>query len=94
MSLEWNDEQTHILIDERKNGNVECHWTPKRNKRIFWEKIAEKLNQIYNTNYFTEGDCNKKFLALNRAYYVSNIIIEHPYTYPDSDLIYLAYVDG
>ena len=94
MSLEWDDEQTRILINEHKNGNVEYHWTPKHNKRDFWEKIAEKLNQIYNTNYFTGGDYNKKFLALTQAYYVSNIIIEYPYTYPDSDLIYLVYIDG
>jgi len=71
MSLEWNDEQTHILTDERKNGNVEYHWTPKRNKRIFWEKIAEKLNEVNNSNYFTGEACNKKFLSLTRAYYVS-----------------------
>ncbi|RIA79120.1 hypothetical protein C1645_882821 [Glomus cerebriforme] len=70
MSLEW-DEQTRILIDERKNGNVEYHQTPKRNKRLFWEKIAEKLNQTYNTNYFTREDCNKKFLTLTRAYYTA-----------------------
>ena len=71
MSLEWNDEQTHILIDERKNGNGEYHWTPKRNKRIFWKKIAEKLNEVNNSNYFTGKACNKKFLSLTRAYYVS-----------------------
>ena len=76
MSLEWSEEETRILIDERKIGNVEYHQTPKRNKRIFWENIAERLNRIYNTNYFTGEACNKKFLALTRAYYVSNMIIE------------------
>ena len=71
MSLEWNDEQTRILIDKRKNGNEEYHCTPNRNKRNFWEKIAEKLNENYNTNYFTGEACNKKFLSLTRAYYVT-----------------------
>lgn len=75
MSLEWDDEQTCILINERKNGNKEYHQTPKRSKRIFWEEIANNLNQMYNTNYFTGEDCNKKFLSLTRAYYVNNIII-------------------
>lgn len=71
MSLEWNNEQTHFLINERKNGNEEYHCTPNRNKRIFWEKIAEKLNEVNNLNYFTGKACNKKFLLLTRAYYVS-----------------------
>lgn len=71
MSLEWNDEQIRILINERKNGNGEYHRTPKCNKRIFWEKIAEKLNEINNSNYFTGKACNKKILILTRAYYVS-----------------------
>ena len=71
MSLEWNDEQTRILIDECKNGNEEYHRTPKRNKRIFWEIIAEKLNEVNNSNYFTGEACNKKFLSLTHAYYIS-----------------------
>ena len=49
----------------------EYHRTPKRNKRIFWEKIAEKLNEVNNSNYFIGEACNKKFLSLTRAYYVS-----------------------
>ncbi|CAB5166623.1 hypothetical protein RhiirA5_477251 [Rhizophagus irregularis] len=71
MSLEWNAEQTRILIDERKMGNEEYHQTPKRCKKIFWEEIAEKLNENYNTNYFTGEACNKKFLSLTRAYYTT-----------------------
>ena len=85
MSLEQNEEETRFLIDERKNGNEEYHQTPKRNKRIFWEEIANKLNQIHNTNYFTGEGCNKKFLTLTRAYYVSNIIIAN--TPPNPTLI-------
>ncbi|RGB21937.1 hypothetical protein C1646_731540 [Rhizophagus diaphanus] len=73
MSLEWNDKQTRILIVEHKNGNGEYHQTPKRNKRMFWEKIAEKLNEINNSNYFTGEACNKKFLSLTRAYYVQRL---------------------
>jgi len=60
-----------MLIDERKNGNEEYHRTPNRNKRNFWEDIANEINRVNNTNYFTGEDCNKKFLALTRAYYVS-----------------------
>ena len=71
MSAQWSEEQTRMLIDARKNGNEEYHRTPNRNKRNFWEDIANEINRVNNTNYFTGEDCNKKFLALTRAYYVS-----------------------
>lgn len=67
MSLEWNDDQTRILINERKNGNGECHRTPKCNKRIFWEKIAEKLNEINNSNYFTGGSLQQEIFNSNSS---------------------------
>ncbi|CAB4487566.1 unnamed protein product [Rhizophagus irregularis] len=71
MSLEWNEEQTHFLIDERKTGNEVYHKTPKRSKTDFWEEISNKLNENNNTNYFTGEACNKKFLSLTRAYYTT-----------------------
>ena len=76
MFAQWSENETHMLIDERRDGNEEYHQTPKRDKRNFWERIAEDINRANNTNYFTGEDCNKKFLALIRAYYVSNMIIE------------------
>ena len=80
MSAQWSEEQIRMLIDECKNGNEQYHRTPNRNKRNFWEDIANEINRVNNTNYFTGEDCNKKFLALTRAYYVSNMIIEQLYT--------------
>ncbi|UZO07963.1 uncharacterized protein OCT59_028231 [Rhizophagus irregularis] len=71
MSAQWSEEQTRMLIDERKNGNEEYHRTSIRNKRNFWEDIANEINRVNNTNYFTGEDCNKKFLALTRAYYTT-----------------------
>ena len=53
-----------MLIDAYKNGNEEYHQTPNCNKRNFWEDIANEINRVNNTNYFTGEDCNKKFLAL------------------------------
>ncbi|POG61808.1 hypothetical protein GLOIN_2v1701234 [Rhizophagus irregularis DAOM 181602=DAOM 197198] len=76
MSAQWSEEQIRMLINERKNGNEEYHRTPNCNKRNFWEDIANEINRVNNTNYFTGEDCNKKFLALTRAYYVSNMIIK------------------
>ncbi|RIA83164.1 hypothetical protein C1645_880665 [Glomus cerebriforme] len=66
MSLEWNNEQTRILIDERKMGNEEYHRTPNRNKRNFWEKIAEKLNET--TKAYYEGTKNKRSLVGEQYY--------------------------
>ncbi|CAB4485462.1 hypothetical protein RhiirA1_499949 [Rhizophagus irregularis] len=71
MSAQWSEEQIRMLINERKNGNEEYHRTPNRNKRNFWEDIANEINRVNNTNYFTGEDCNKKFLALTRAYYTA-----------------------
>jgi len=76
MSAQWSEKQIRILIDKCKNENEQYHRIPNRNKRNFWEDIANEINRVNNTNYFTEKDCSKKFLALIRAYYVSNIIIE------------------
>ena len=96
MSAQWSDEQTRMLIDERKNGNEEYHRTLNRNKRNFWEGIANEINQANNTNYFTGEDCNKKFLSLTRAYYVSTlkVFLADIIFIPDSSLISLVYVDN
>ncbi|CAB5190936.1 unnamed protein product [Rhizophagus irregularis] len=83
MSLEWNEEQTRFLIDERKTGNEVYHKTPKCSKTDFWEEISNKLNENNNTNYFTGEACNKKFLSLTRAYYTTKAYkrrIQHPNT--------------
>ena len=90
MSAQWNDEQTRILIDERKNGNEVYHRTPNRNKKDFWEDIANEINRVNNTNYFTGEDCNKKFLTLTRAYYVSAFKAFDMIIIPSSDLVSLV----
>ncbi|CAB4487428.1 hypothetical protein RhiirA1_515887 [Rhizophagus irregularis] len=71
MSAQWSEEQIRMLIDERKNGNEQYHRTPNHNKRNFWEDIANEINRVNNTNYFTGKDYNKKFLALIQAYYTA-----------------------
>ncbi|CAG8486441.1 17273_t:CDS:2 [Funneliformis caledonium] len=56
MSAQWSKEQTCMLIDKCKNGNEEYHRISNRDKRNFWEKIVENINQANNTNYFTGED--------------------------------------
>lgn len=70
-SNEWGDPQIRFLINERKERNNEYHATPNKKKRLFWEDIANKLNEKENTNYFTSEICHKKFSSLTKAFYVS-----------------------
>ena len=71
--MEFSDAQLRILIDERKNRNAEYHATTNKKKYIFWNEIAEKINDQENTNYFTVEACHKKFLGLTKAFYVSSV---------------------
>lgn len=52
------------------------------------------LNVVNKTskkkNYFTEKDCNKKFLTLIQVYYVSNIIIANIYLTNMADIPILS----
>ena len=71
-TMEFSDAHLHILIDERKCRNAEYHNTTNKKKYLFWNEIAEKINDQKNTNYFTGEACHKKFLALTKAFYVSS----------------------
>ncbi|RIA79789.1 hypothetical protein C1645_839912 [Glomus cerebriforme] len=68
------DEQTRMLIDKRKSDNKNYHQTHKRDKKNFWEEIANEINKTYNTNYFTttkaykEGTKNKRSLVAEKYY--------------------------
>ena len=70
--MEFSDAQLRILIDERKRRNAEYHATTNKKKYLFWDEIAEKINDQENTNYFTGEACHKKFLGLTKAFYVSS----------------------
>jgi hypothetical protein len=72
MSLEWGDAQVRLLINERKERNVEFHSTPNKKKCLFWDSVAEKINEQENTNYFIGEECQKKFKNLVKAFRVSN----------------------
>ncbi|CAB5200427.1 unnamed protein product [Rhizophagus irregularis] len=70
--MEFSDIQLRILIDERKNRSVEYyHTTTNKKKYLFWNEIAEKINDQENTNYFTGDACHKKFLGLTKAFYTA-----------------------
>ncbi|RIB07009.1 hypothetical protein C2G38_468716 [Gigaspora rosea] len=68
--VEWTDAQTRTLIEERRNRNIEYH-NHGRNRNIFWNSIANRINQEHNTN-FTGYHCKEKFSNLVRSYNVSS----------------------
>ena len=70
--MEFSDTQLRILINERKQRNAEYHATTNKKKYLFWNEIAEKINDQENTNYFTGDACHKKFLGLTKAFYISS----------------------
>ena len=72
-TIEFSNAQLRILIDKQKNRNVEYHTTTNKKKYLFWNKIAKKINDQENTNYFTGDACHKKFLGLTKAFYVSSM---------------------
>ncbi|RGB23394.1 hypothetical protein C1646_774560 [Rhizophagus diaphanus] len=51
--------------------NAEYHATTNKKKYLFWNEIAEKINDQENTNYFTGEACHKKFLGLTKAFYTA-----------------------
>ncbi|CAB4374877.1 unnamed protein product [Rhizophagus irregularis] len=69
--MEFSDAQLRTLIDERKHRNAEYHAITNKKKYLFWDEIAEKLNDQENTNYFTGEACHKKFLGLTKAFYTA-----------------------
>ncbi|CAB5198759.1 unnamed protein product [Rhizophagus irregularis] len=46
---EWADTQIRTLIDERRTRNDEFH-NLGRNRKIFWNSIADKINQENRTS--------------------------------------------
>ncbi|CAB4394640.1 unnamed protein product [Rhizophagus irregularis] len=59
---EWTDPQIHTLVDERKTRNDEFH-NLGRNRKIFWNSIADKINQENGTS-FNGHQCKEKFSNL------------------------------
>ena len=57
--MEFSDVQLRILIDKRKQRNAEYHATTNKKKYLFWNDIAEKINNQKNT---IGEKCHKKIL--------------------------------
>ncbi len=62
----WTNEQLRLLIDERKNRNVEYHDIVGSSRVGFWNNINEQFRTTY-----TGHQCKDKFRSLVNSHNVS-----------------------
>ena len=66
----WNEYETNLLINERKERNNEYWSTPGVDKTPFWNSVAAKINIKFQSLY-TGKQCKEKFQNLVREHAVS-----------------------
>ena len=71
--VEWSEEETRLLINQRKHRNLEYYRTPGRSRTAFWNSVARRINSSAGSN-FTGNQCKRKFENLVTMYNVSKII--------------------
>ena len=69
----WTDEQVRILIDRRKEKNVDYHNLHGNMKGIFWQEVADRINLRFETSY-TGHQAKSKFQDIVRDCKVSKNI--------------------
>jgi hypothetical protein len=69
----WNDQETRLLINQRKNRNTEFYQSSGVSRVAYWDSIARRVNRSAGA-HFTGLQCRRKFDNLVSAYYVSNDI--------------------
>jgi hypothetical protein len=69
--VEWSDDQTAALIEQRRTRNFEYHYLiPGRSRKTFWNSVANKVNERCGSN-FSGKQCQTKFNGLVTSYHVS-----------------------
>jgi Myb/SANT-like DNA-binding domain len=69
--VEWSDDQTAALIEQRRSRNFEYHYQiPGRSRKTFWNSVAEKVNEKCGCSY-SGKQCQTKFNGLVTSYHVS-----------------------
>jgi hypothetical protein len=69
--VEWTDEQTATFIEQQRSRNYEYYYQiPGRNRKNFWNLVAENVNNRCACNY-TGPQCQSKFNGLVTNYHVS-----------------------
>ena len=84
----WQDAHIRVLIAERKRRNFDYHYAyPGRNRRQYWQEIANTVNSTCGTRY-SGKQCENKFNSLVNDYNISKLII-HKNVYK----IYILYIN-
>lgn len=68
--ITWNEREVRLLIDQRKNRNLEYYQTIGRSRVPFWDSVARRINRSVGSN-FTGVQCKRKFENLVMAYRVN-----------------------
>ena len=70
---QWTYQEIRLLIDQRKNRNIEYYRIIGRSRLAYWDSIARRINRVTGSN-FNGNQCKRKFKNLVATYNVSKII--------------------
>jgi hypothetical protein len=73
----WSDEQLRIMIDARKDFNVEYHKLFEGKRSMWWQELAVKINLKFGTRYVGK-QVSDKFQSIVEDVRVSKIF-KYPY---------------
>lgn len=71
-TIDWNDNEVQMLINERKRRNEEYWFMLGRSKLPFWEEVAKKIEEEFGTNV-TSLQCQNKFNGIVKDCKVSKL---------------------
>ena len=74
-TIDWDDNEVKLLIDERRNRNKEYWFMLERLKLPFWKNVAEKIKEKFNTD-ITAMQYQAKFKGMVKDCKVSKILIK------------------
>ena len=77
-TIDWNDAEVQLLINERRSRNEEYWFNLGRSKLPFWKEVADKIKEEFNTDV-TAVQCQAKFKGMVKDYKVSKILIKKVY---------------
>ena len=74
-TIDWDDNEVKLLIDERRNRNEEYWFMLGRSKLPFWKEVAEKIKEEFNMDV-TAVQYQAKFKEMVKNCKVSKILIK------------------
>src|SRR6266496_4129692 len=74
-TIEWSEREMHLLIDLRKERNIDYWRRFGRSKVPFWNEIAMKIEEDLGMK-FTGVQCKDKFKGMVKDCKVSKILVK------------------